>query len=33
VTLLPFVLHLEKFLQAYEDLVVSAVTLDADHVL
>jgi hypothetical protein len=26
-------LCLEKFLQAYEDLVVSAVPLDADHVL
>jgi len=31
--LLPFVLRLEKFLQAHEDLVVSAMTLDADHVL
>src|SRR5215470_9371287 len=26
-------LRLEKFLQAYEDLVVSAVSLDVDHVL
>jgi hypothetical protein len=30
---MPFVLRLEKFLQAHEDFVVSAVTLDADHVL
>src|SRR5437867_12136607 len=30
---MPIALRLEKFLQAYEDLVVSAVPLDADHVL
>jgi len=30
---MPSALCLEKFLQAYDDLVVSAVTLDADHVL
>jgi len=29
----PLALCLEKFLQAHEDLVVSAVPLDADHVL
>jgi hypothetical protein len=31
--LAPFVLRLKKLLQTHEDLVVSAVTLDADHVL
>jgi hypothetical protein len=31
--LAPFVLRLKELLQTHEDLVVSAVTLDADHVL
>jgi len=31
--LAPSALRLEKFLQTHEDLVVSAVMLDADHIL